>query len=111
MDLEYFGVLSFSALPPSRRQATILFLIIRPDRAMSHDQNFKNLVLDYPRHALAFFAGVEATGINEYARIVPIRRSGCRSARVRADRPHHHRYGVGEHSWTGQYRCTVFRLR
>ena len=41
---------------------------------MSHDQNFKNLILDYPRHALSFFAGVEATGINEYARIVPIRK-------------------------------------
>ena len=25
---------------------------------MSHDQNFKNLILDYPRHALDFFAGL-----------------------------------------------------
>ena len=41
---------------------------------MSRDKNFKNLILGYPRHALAFFAGVEATGINEYARIVPIRK-------------------------------------
>ena len=24
--------------------------------AVSHDQNFKNLILDYPRDALAFFA-------------------------------------------------------
>jgi len=23
---------------------------------MSHDQNFKNLILDYPRQAIAFFA-------------------------------------------------------
>ena len=37
--------------------------------------NLKRIMslLDYPRHALVFFAGVEATGINEYARIVPIR--------------------------------------
>jgi hypothetical protein len=40
---------------------------------MSHDQNFKNLILDYPRQALAFFAQAEAAGIGEEARIVPIR--------------------------------------
>jgi hypothetical protein len=40
---------------------------------MSHDQNFKNLILDYPRQALAFFAQAEAAGIGEDARIVPIR--------------------------------------
>ena len=28
--------------------------------AVSHDQNFKNLILDYPRDALAFFAPEEA---------------------------------------------------
>ncbi|MCP5118381.1 MAG: hypothetical protein GY953_46810, partial [bacterium] len=38
-----------------------------------HDQNFKNLILDYPRQALAFFAAAEAAGIDEDARIVPIR--------------------------------------
>jgi len=27
---------------------------------MSHDQNFKNLILDYPHQALAFFAAEEA---------------------------------------------------
>ncbi len=27
---------------------------------MSHDQNFKNLILDYPRESLAFFAAAEA---------------------------------------------------
>ena len=27
--------------------------------AISHDQNFKNLILDYPREALAFFAAGE----------------------------------------------------
>jgi hypothetical protein len=26
---------------------------------MSHDQNFKNLILDYPRESLAFFAAEE----------------------------------------------------
>ena len=25
-------------------------------KAVSHDQNFKNLILDYPRDSLAFFA-------------------------------------------------------
>ncbi|MBN2701525.1 MAG: DUF4351 domain-containing protein [Methylothermaceae bacterium] len=40
---------------------------------MSHDQNFKNLILDYPRQALAFFAAEEASGIDEATRIVPIR--------------------------------------
>ena len=27
---------------------------------ISHDQNFKNLILDYPRDALSFFAAPEA---------------------------------------------------
>ncbi len=31
---------------------------------MSHDQNFKNLILDYPREALAFFAEAEAARID-----------------------------------------------
>ena len=39
----------------------------------SHDQNFKNLILDYPRQALAFFAPEEASEINESARITPVR--------------------------------------
>ena len=39
---------------------------------MDHDQNFKNLILDYPREALAFFAAEEAEGI-EGARVVPVR--------------------------------------
>jgi len=37
-----------------------------------HDQNFKNLILDYPFQALAFFAGEEADDL-ELARIVPLR--------------------------------------
>ena len=30
---------------------------------MSHDQNFKNLILDYPREAIAFFAAAEAAAL------------------------------------------------
>ena len=40
---------------------------------MNHDQNFKNLILDYPRAALEFFAREEATVIPPTARITPIR--------------------------------------
>ena len=40
---------------------------------MSHDQNFKNLILDYPAQALAFFAADEAAAIGNDARITPIR--------------------------------------
>jgi len=43
------------------------------DNRMTHDQNFKNLVLDYPRQALAFFAPDEAQDIYDNATIVPIR--------------------------------------
>ncbi len=38
-----------------------------------HDQNFKNLILDYPREALAFFAAGETGEDLSQARIVPIR--------------------------------------
>lgn len=38
-----------------------------------HDQNFKNLILDYPRQALAFFAPQEATDDLAQARIIPVR--------------------------------------
>ena len=41
--------------------------------AIDHDQNFKNLILDYPRDALAFFAPEEAPTPKEQARIVPVR--------------------------------------
>jgi hypothetical protein len=40
---------------------------------MNHDQNFKNLVLDYPREALAFFAAAEAGHIDADARVTPVR--------------------------------------
>ncbi len=40
---------------------------------MSHDQNFKNLILDYPEQALALFAVEEAAGVGDGARITPLR--------------------------------------
>ena len=41
--------------------------------AINHDQNFKNLILDYPHDALALFAPEEAPWPEERARIVPVR--------------------------------------
>ena len=40
---------------------------------MSHDHNFKNLILDYPHQAIGFFAAVEAQAVDAGARILPIR--------------------------------------
>ena len=40
---------------------------------MSHDQNFKNLILDYPRESIHFFAACEAQAVDAGARILPIR--------------------------------------
>ena len=40
---------------------------------MDHDQNFKNLILDYPREALSFFAHEESEEIGPDVRIVPVR--------------------------------------
>nr|VFJ70113.1 MAG: hypothetical protein BECKDK2373C_GA0170839_12442 [Candidatus Kentron sp. DK] len=40
---------------------------------MSHDQNFKNLILDYPPESLAFFAREEADAIPPTAKITPVR--------------------------------------
>ena len=42
-------------------------------RVVSHDQNFKNLILDYPRQALEFFAPEEAPGPDDDVRILPLR--------------------------------------
>ncbi|MDX1588815.1 MAG: hypothetical protein R3296_07740 [Oleiphilaceae bacterium] len=39
----------------------------------SHDQNFKNLILDYPQQALAFFAPQEAPSESENITITPVR--------------------------------------
>ena len=41
--------------------------------ATSHDHNFKNLILDYPRDALAFFAADEAPAAADEIRITPLR--------------------------------------
>ncbi|WP_133511472.1 hypothetical protein [Candidatus Thiosymbion oneisti] len=40
---------------------------------MNHDQNFKNLILDYPHQALAFFATEEATDQVSDAEVIPVR--------------------------------------
>ena len=40
---------------------------------VSHDQNFKNLILDYPRDALAFFAPEEAPAPDDSVRFLPAR--------------------------------------
>ncbi|WPL17908.1 hypothetical protein Thiowin_02951 [Thiorhodovibrio winogradskyi] len=41
---------------------------------MSHDQNFKNLILDYPRQAVELFAPLEAASIHDpEVRILPVR--------------------------------------
>ena len=40
---------------------------------VSHDQNFKNLILDYPSEALAFFAPEEAPLPEDKVRIIPAR--------------------------------------
>ena len=42
-------------------------------RPISHDQNFKNLILDYPRQALSFFAPEEAPAPDDDVEIVPLR--------------------------------------
>ena len=39
---------------------------------MTHDQNFKNLILDYPRDAITLFTGEDAAFLNG-ARITPVR--------------------------------------
>ena len=41
--------------------------------AVSHDQNFKNLIVEYPRDALALFAADEAPSPDDKLRIIPLR--------------------------------------
>jgi hypothetical protein len=38
---------------------------------MTHDQNFKNLILDYPRETIALFAAAEARAIDADAWVDP----------------------------------------
>ena len=40
---------------------------------MTHDQNFKNLILDYPREAIALYAASEARALDADARVTPVR--------------------------------------
>ena len=40
---------------------------------ISHDQNFKNLILDYPHQALEFFVPLEAKGLDQSVKITPLR--------------------------------------
>ncbi|WP_058555971.1 hypothetical protein [Thiohalocapsa sp. ML1] len=40
---------------------------------MSHDQNFKNLIVDYPHAAVQFFAAADAAHVDKRVRIIPIR--------------------------------------
>ncbi len=46
---------------------------------MSHDQNFKNLILDYPHQALAFFAAEEAWDRLVGAEVLPVRQEQLKS--------------------------------
>ncbi|HYN77255.1 MAG TPA: hypothetical protein VES73_05630 [Lamprocystis sp. (in: g-proteobacteria)] len=46
---------------------------------MSHDQNFKNLILDYPHQALAFFAADEAPDRLVGAEVLPVRQEQLQS--------------------------------
>lgn len=39
----------------------------------SHDQNYKNLILDYPRQAIQFFAAEEADQVDDSVEIIPLR--------------------------------------
>lgn len=40
---------------------------------LSHDQNFKNQILDYPEQAIAFYAAAEAQNLDKKPRILPMR--------------------------------------
>lgn len=40
---------------------------------MDHDQNFKNLIVDYPKQSLEFFAPEEAYSLNSSVKITPVR--------------------------------------
>lgn len=40
---------------------------------MSHDQNFKNLIVDYPLESVRFFAAPESLDVDQSARFLPLR--------------------------------------
>jgi hypothetical protein len=41
--------------------------------SQTHDQNFKNLILDYPVQAIEFFAPQEANTLDEPVKVTPLR--------------------------------------
>lgn len=45
----------------------------RKPATTSHDQNFKNLILDYPVQALELFSPEEAACLDDAVRILPLR--------------------------------------
>ena len=53
---------------------------------ISHNQNFKNLILDYPRDALAFFAAEKAPLAEDNVKIIPAHQEQLRKR-------------LGEHYW------------
>ena len=63
---------------------------------MSHDQNFKDLILDYPAQALAFFAADEAASLGSDARITPIRQEQLRARLDDRFRDSEHRLSLYE---------------
>ena len=40
---------------------------------LSHDQNFKNLIVDYPHESVQFFAADEAIEVDHSVRVIPLR--------------------------------------
>jgi hypothetical protein len=40
---------------------------------VSHDQNFKNLIIDYPHASVQFFAADEAAEVDQAVRVIPVR--------------------------------------
>ncbi len=45
----------------------------KKEKKITHDQNFKNMILDYPRESLMFFAEPEAFDLAPDAKITPVR--------------------------------------
>jgi hypothetical protein len=40
---------------------------------VTHDQNFKNLIIDYPHDSIRFFAADEAAEVDKEVRVIPVR--------------------------------------
>jgi hypothetical protein len=57
-----------------RRESWVCWLSIHtPEANVSHDQNFKNLIIDYPRESVQFFAPDEAAEVDQQVRVIPVR--------------------------------------